>query len=73
MTESDLQELNWIQVSWNKFVYQNNKMLLWLPIDREETTITALNNYSNMYFKGRLDSIEELTFITNLLTKPEKI
>ena len=46
-------------------------MLLWLPIDREETFITALNNYSNIYFKGIIDTKEELKFITNILTKKE--
>lgn len=73
MTESDLQELNWTQVAWNRYVYQNQKMLLWLPNDRVETTITALNNYSNIYFKGIIETKEEIEFITNLLTKPDKI
>lgn len=71
MTESDLQELNWTQVDWNKFVYQNDRMLLWLPIDRVETIITALNNYSNVYFKGIIETKEEITFITEILTKKE--
>jgi hypothetical protein len=52
-------------------IYSNDKMLLWLPIDREETFITALNNYSNIYFKGIIDTKEELKFITNILTKKE--
>lgn len=73
MTESDLQELNWTQVQWNKYVYSNNKMLLWLPFGRDETIITSLNNYSNIYFKGIIDIKEELEFITKLLTKEEKI
>lgn len=73
MTESDLYELDWIQVDWNKYVYSNNKMLLWLPIDRDETLITALNNYSNIYFKGIIDDRSELEFITKILTKPGKI
>jgi len=72
MTECDLYELNWIQVDWNKFVYQNDRMLLWLPIDRVETIITALNNYSETYFKGIIETKEEIEFITNLLTKKEK-
>lgn len=71
MTESDLQELNWTQVDWNKFVYQNDRMLLWLPTDRVETIITALNNYSNVYFKGIIETKEEITFITEILTKKE--
>lgn len=71
MTESDLQELNWTQVDWNKYVYQNDRMLLWLPIDRVETIITALNNYSNVYFKGIIETKEEITFITEILTKKE--
>ena len=73
MTESDLQELNWIPVDWNKYVYQNNKMLLWLPFGNDETTITSLNNYSNVFFKGIIDTKEEIEFITNILTKPDKI
>ena len=71
MTESDLQELNWTQVDWNKYVYQNDRMLLWLPTDRVETIITALNNYSNVYFKGIIETKEEITFITEILTKKE--
>lgn len=73
MTEADLYQLDWIQVDWNKYVYYNQRMLLWLPIDRDETMITALNNYSNIYFRGIIDTREELEFITNLLTKPGKI
>lgn len=73
MTEADLYQLDWIQVDWNKYVYYNQRMLLWLPIDRDETIITALNNYSNIYFRGIIDTREELEFITNLLTKPGKI
>lgn len=72
MTESDLQELNWIQVEWNKYVYQSNKMLLWLPYGQDETIITSLNNYSNVFFKGIIDTKVELEFITNLLTKSGK-
>lgn len=66
-----LHDLGWKQVDWNKDVYTLNRMLLWLPSGRNETIITAVNNYSEVYFKGIIDSDEELQFVTNILTKTD--
>lgn len=68
MTEDILFKLGW-KSTWDSNNWVLDNLLLWIPVDRKETIITSVNNYKNTLFKGIIETEEEITNVTKLLTK----